>query len=148
MGLIYFEDLEPHRKDYLGEYTVDKDEVIEFARKWDPQPFHIDEEAAASSGTGGIIAPAIYTIGISNRLAAEYGSPIAALAGLGWDMVRFPHPVKPGDRISVTAECLEKRDSNSNPDAGIACSLIEVRNQHGELCLSFRTTYLVARKPE
>ena len=149
MNWVYFEDIELHRKDDLGKYTVDKDEVIEFARKWDPQPFHIDEEAAQSFPSGGIIAPAIYTLGIVNKLAVESDSVVAALAGFGWDEVRFPHPVYPGDTIHVTAECIDRRLSESRRDAGIIRSLIEVRNQHDVVCLSFKSTYLVAkRSPE
>ncbi len=147
MKLIYFEDIELNEKQMLGTYLVDKNEVIEFARKWDPQPFHVDEEAAKSHIAGGIIAPAIYTIGIVNRLAMEGDEVVVALAGFGWDEVRFPYPVYPGDLISVTAECVDKRPSDSRPDAGIACSLIEVRNQDDKLCLSFRSTYLVAKRP-
>jgi len=147
MEPVYFEDIPLHQRETLGHYLVDKQEVIEFSRKWDPQPFHVDEEAARNTPGGGIIAPAIYTIGIINRLAVEGESVVAALAGFGWDEVRFPHPVYPGDVITITAECVEKRDSLSRPDAGIVCSLIQVRNQEEVLCLHFKSTFLVARRP-
>lgn len=135
MKWIYFKDIELHQNEQLGEDTVDKEEVIEFSRKWDPQPFHTDEELAKSFPSGGIIAPAIYTIGIVNRLAVQGDSVVAAMAGFGWDEVRFPTPVYPDDRISILAECVEKRESNSRHDAGIVCSLIEAKNQGSELCL-------------
>jgi len=147
MELVYFEDIELNDKGVLGTHFVDKEEVIEFARKWDPQPFHIDEEAAKSLPSGGIIAPAIYTIGIINRLATEQDSVIVALAGFGWDEVRFPHPVYPGDTIAITGECVERRESESRPDAGIVTSLLEVRNQSDVLCLTFKSTFLVAKRP-
>ena len=147
MDWVYFEDIELHQKEQLGEYTVDKEEAIELSRKWDPQPFHTDEELAKSFPSDGIIAPAIYTIGIVNRLAVQGDSVVAAMAGFGWDEVRFPTPVYPDDRISILAECVEKRESNSRHDAGIVCSLIEVKNQRSELRLSFKTTILVEERP-
>ncbi len=147
MDWVYFEDIELHQKEQLGGHTVDKEEVIEFSLKWDPQPFHTDEKLAKSFPSGGIIAPAIYTIGIVNRLAVRDDSKVAAMAGFGWDEVRFPTPVYPEDRITIVAECVEKRESNSRPNAGIVCSLIEVKNQKDELCLSFKTTFLVAKRP-
>ena len=147
MELVYFEDIDLFEKGVLGTYLVDKEEVIEFARKWDPQPFHVDEEAAKSLPSGGIIAPAIYTIGIINRLAVEQDSVIVALAGFGWDEVRFPNPVYPGDTITITGECIDKRESESRPDAGIVTSRLEVRNQNDVLCLTFKSTFLVAKRP-
>ncbi len=146
MELVYFEDIDLNEKGVLGTHLVDREEVIEFAKKWDPQPFHIDEEAAKSLLSGGIIAPAIYTIGIINRLAVEQDSLIVALAGFGWDEVRFPHPVYPGDTITIIGECISKRESESRPDAGIVTSRLEVTNQKGILCLTYKSTFLVAKR--
>ena len=147
MELVYFDDIGLKDKGVIGTYLVDKDEIIEFSKKWDPQPWHTDEEASKSFPSGGIIAPAIYTIGIINRLATQQNSMIVALTGFGWDEVRFPHPVYPGDTITITGECVEKRESESRPDAGIVTSLLEVRNQDDVLCLTFKSTFLVAKKP-
>ncbi len=147
MELLYFEDIELNDKGVIGTYLVDKEEVIEFSRKWDPQPWHIDEEAAGSFPSGGIIAPAIYTIGIINRLATQQDSTIVALTGFGWDEVRFPYPIYPGDTITITGECIEMRESESRPDAGIVTSQLEVRNQSDVLCLSFKSTFMVAKRP-
>jgi len=147
MELVYFEDIKLNDKGVIGTYLVDKDEIIEFSKKWDPQPWHTDEEAAKTFPSGGIIAPAVYTIGIINRLATQQDSMIVALTGFGWDEVRFPYPVYPGDTITITGECVERRESESRPDAGIVTSLLEVRNQSDVLCLTFKSTFLVAKRP-
>ncbi len=133
------------RRAYLGEHFVDKKEMIEFAKKWDPRPLHIDEEAAQSLPGGDVVAPAIYTIGVVNRLSLK-GDSVVVMAGIGWDEVRFPNPVYPGDIITATNEYVEKRDSGSRPDVGIVSSLIEVRNQNDVLCLSFKITFMVAKR--
>ena len=119
--------------------------MIEFAKKWDPRPLHIDEEAAQSLPGGDVVAPAIYTIGVVNRLSLK-GDSVVVMAGIGWDEVRFPNPVYPGDIITATNEYVEKRDSGSRPDVGIVSSLIEVRNQNDVLCLSFKITFMVAKR--
>ncbi len=147
MELVYFEDIELNDKSIIGTYLVDKDEVIEFSKKWDPMPWHIDEEASKTFPAGGIIAPAIYTIGIINRLATQQDSTIVALTGFGWDEVRFPYPIYPGDTITITGEIVEMRESESRPDAGIVTSQLEVRNQSEVLCLSFKSTFMVAKRP-
>lgn len=146
MELIYFEDIELNEKGVMGQHFVDKEELIEFSKKWDPRPFHIDEEAAKSLPSGDIIAPGIYTIGIINRLSVQGDSMIVAIGGNAWDEVRFHHPIYPGDTITVTEECIEKRESDSRPDAGIVTSLLEVRNQKDVLCFSFKITFLAAKR--
>jgi len=146
MEPIYFEDIELNEKIILGEHFVEKDEMIEFAKKWDPRPLHIDEKAAKTLPGGGVVAPAIYTIGVVNRLSVKTDA-VVVMAGIGWDEVRFPNPVFPDDTITVTIEYVDKRDSDSRHDAGIVVSLIEVRNQSNALCLSFKLTFMVAKRP-
>jgi len=144
--MIYFEDIEQYKEELLGDYVADKDEIIEFSRKWDPQPFHIDEEVAKSYSFGGLIAPVGYTTGIINRLAVQRVPRIASLGGLGKDKVRYPNPVRPGDQITVFHECIEKRVSKSRPECGIVRMAVKVTNQDDKPVLTYETTLLVARR--
>ncbi len=143
----YFDDIELGQKDTAGEYPVTKEEVIEFAKKWDPQPFHIDEEKAKSTQFGGIIASASHTMVISFWLLNRAGKGIAAISGLGWDKMRLPNPVRPGDWLSLTMECAAKRGSKRKPDRGILRHAVIVKNQDGIPVCTFETTTLVKRRP-
>lgn len=147
MGTRYFEDIELHAREELGEYVVDRDEVIEFSKKWDPAPIHIDEEAAKASIYGDIIAPFGYAIGIIQRMVHQRDLKAAGMGGLGMDNVRFPHMVRPGDVILVTVQCIDKRESNSRRDLGIVRYAVEVTNQHGESCLTYESTVLIQKRP-
>ncbi len=147
MKPIYFEDIELHEKKTAGEYPVSKEEVIAFARKWDPQLFHVDEEAAKASPYGGLIASAAHTVAISFWLLNRAGKGIQALGGAGWEKMKLIHPVRPGDRLSLVMECIEKRESRSKPDRGIVRHAVTVRNQEGLPVTTFETITLVKRRP-
>lgn len=142
-----------HFEDYVvggtftaGEYVVTKEEIIEFATKWDPQPFHVDEEAAGRSAFGGLVACGCHTVSIAIWLLNSETIRPKILAGLGWDELRFPSPVRPGDRLSVTVECLGKRESASKPDCGIVRTRCILSNQNREPVLQFTDAILVAKR--
>ena len=148
MELVYYEDIQLNEKETLGDYLVDPDEAVEFAKKWDPQLFHIDEEAAKSFPTNGLIVSAVYTLAVITRLGVTKGIQMANLAGLGLENVRFPIPVRPGDRITISGQFIEKRESKSRPDAGIVRYATEVKNQNGEICFTLESVNLVAKRPK
>ncbi|MFO8009964.1 MAG: MaoC/PaaZ C-terminal domain-containing protein [Dehalococcoidia bacterium] len=147
MQQLYFEDIELHEQKVSPEYLVTKEEIIEYARKWDPQPFHIDEEKAKSSPFGGLIASASHITAISFWLLNRAGKGIAVISGLGWDRMRLPNPVRPGDRLSLTMECIEKRPSKTSLDRGILLHSVVVSNQEGVPVSTFETATLVVRTP-
>lgn len=148
MEVVYYEDIELNHKISIGEYYVDKEEMIEFAKKWDARPFHIDEESAKSHPNGGMFAPLIYTMAIVTRLRSTRESYlIAYVAGLGFEQVQVFNPVRPGDRLVVTEEQLDKRESSTNPARGIVRTLNEVKNQNDEPCVSIVSLALVAKRP-
>ncbi len=147
MEMLFYEDIQVNEKETLGDYFVDKEEAVEFAKKWDPQMFHVDEEAAKSLPTDGLIVSAVYTLAVITRLGVTQGTQMANLAGLGLENVRFPIPVRPGDRVTVSGKCIEKRESKSRPDAGIVRYATEVRNQNGETCFTLESVNLVAKRP-
>lgn len=148
METIYYEDIKLNHKISIGEYYVDKEEMIEFSKKWDARSFHIDEESAKFHPTGGLFAPLIYTMCIVTRLSStSENSLIAYLAGLGMEGVQIVNPVRPGDRLVVTEEHTDKRESRTSPDRGIVRILNEVKNQNDELCVSMVSVALVSKRP-
>ncbi len=147
MELLYFEDIEIGEKKVLGEHYVDKDEIIEFAKKWDPQPFHVDEEVAKTHPFGGLTASANYTLCIITLLAQMQETPdVANLGLLEYERVKILNPVRPGDQLTVLAEHIDKRESQTKPDRGILRTLVEVRNQNDELNLSYIAVVMIAKR--
>ena len=147
MTTTYFEDFVLHRKRTGGEYIVSKKEVIEFAKKWDPQPYHIDETKAEASIHGGVIASATHTLAISFLLRHQIEGNVADVAGLELDEMQFPNPVRPGDILTVTIEYVERRDSRKKPDRGIVARVIEVRNQKAKTVCKYKDVFLALKRP-
>ncbi len=147
----YFEDFRIGNKiESLDEYLVTKEEIMEFGRRWDPAPFHADEEAAKDTMFRGIVAPGAYLMAIQTLLMHKYEDKTeksAALARLQTDQLRFLKAVRPNDRLSFELECVEKRESETRPDCGIVTDAITVKNQDGEAVMTLKNTILVAKKP-
>jgi len=148
MAITYFEDFILHKKTTGGEYIVSKKEVVEFAKKWDPQPYHIDDTKAKASIHDGIIASASHTLAISFLLRHQIESDIADVAGLELDEMLFPNPVRPGDRLSITIEYVERRESRKKPDRGIVARVIHVHNQKGETVCKYKDVFLALKRPQ
>jgi acyl dehydratase len=144
----YFEDLEVGDTRKAGPYFVSKDEIIQFAKQFDPRPFHIDEEAAGRSVFGGLSASAGHTFAIFIFLTGKYQPPFRALAGLGYDELRLPNAVRPGDNLYLESTTLEKRESKSRPDRGIVRGQSLLRNEKGDTVLQCVSSVLVERRPE
>jgi acyl dehydratase len=135
-GLRYFDDYVPGTTHDCGSVGVDQSEIVSFARKFDPQPLHVDPVAAASGPFGGVIASGWHTAGLVMRLIVDnYLSAEASLGSAGLDELRWPHPVRPGDTLRVHVTVVEARRSQSKPDRGIVKTLIEAENQDGQTVL-------------
>lgn len=143
----YFEDLGAGYRSVVGHWTLERDEVIAFATRWDPQPFHTDPAAAEASLYGGLTASSLHLFAICTRLFFDHEDRIAVLAMLGKDAVRFPQPARVGDRLTYTTECIEARASQSRPDRGVIRLRDAVANQDDVLVLTQEVTLLVARRP-
>ena len=143
----FYEDIPLNQPRTTNEYVVPEEELIAFARKWDPLAMHTDREAAKKSLHGGLIAPAMYTMAIANALIDQLDPSVQSIGGAEWK-VQFPHPVRPGDRLVATSECVHKRDSRTKADRGIARFVISMRNQREEIVLQWECTVLVARKKD
>ncbi len=150
MGLLYFEDFSVGQVFHgASTYTMEKEAIIAFAREFDPQPQHIDEEAAKDTQFGQLVASGWHTAGASMRLKVL--SPMAqvhgALAGLGVESMRWPRPTLPGDVIRIVITILETRVSQSKPDKGILRYRIETFNQRDELVMEVITAVIIPRRP-
>ncbi|BDB23605.1 MaoC family dehydratase [Cupriavidus sp. P-10] len=146
--MLYFEDFEVGSSRELGSYVVTEEELLAFARQYDPQPFHIDKEAAARSIYGGLISSGWMTCSIMMRLlvlsttgkSASMGSP-------GVDEIRWLKPVHAGDTLSVVLKVLDKRASQSKPDRGVIHTQWEATNQRGELVCTVKGMGMYGRRP-
>ncbi len=135
----YFEDYLEGAVVECGTVTVDEHEVIEFGRRFDPQPFHADPVAAARGPFGGVIASGWHTAALMMRLfVARYISSVASLGSPGAEELKWSQPVRPGDVLRVRVSVLDARRSRSKPDRGLVRSLIEVFNQRQEVVMSMR----------
>ncbi|MFZ5865219.1 MAG: MaoC family dehydratase [Thermodesulfobacteriota bacterium] len=135
----YFEDYLPGAVHEFGSITVEEAEIIEFARRFDPQPFHTDPEKAKQSAFGGLIASGWHTASLTMRLLVDhYVSRVASLGSPGVDEVRWRKPVRPGDTLSVRVTILESKLSRSKPGQGTIRSYIEALNQHRDVVMTWK----------
>lgn len=135
----YFEDYTVGEVVEFGDYPITREEIVDFARRYDPQPFHVDEQAAAQSNYGGLIASGWMTAGVMMRMLVEhFVSRVASMGSPGVDELRWLRPVRPGDRLRVRVTVLEVRRSQTKPDRGAVLSLDEVVNQDDEVVMSVK----------
>jgi len=148
MNARYFEDYPPGAVFTAGAMAVSEAEIIEFARKYDPQAMHTDPEAASRGQFGGLIASGWHTGALMMRLFADnFLSPTSSVASPGLDELRWLRPVRPGDTLSLRVTILEARPSRSRPEQGVVRSLVEVLNQTGDVVMSLKPISLVRRRP-
>lgn len=125
-----------------------RDEILAFAREFDPQPFHLDEAAARRTIYGGLLASGWHTAAILMRLMWEtYLKDTASMGSPGVEEVRWLKPVRPGDTLRARFTVTDARPSRSRPDRGVVTSLSEVLNQHGEVVMTVRGLSMFARRP-
>ena len=135
----YFEDYVSGSTFEFGEISLSADEIIEFARRFDPQPIHTDPEEAERGPFKGLIASGRHTAGVMMRLLADhYISHVASMASPGVDEIRWMIPVRPGDSLSIRVTVLETKRSRSKPDRGTVRTLVEVMNQNKEVVMSLK----------
>lgn len=146
--MIYFEDLKIGAETEFGNYAVTREEVLEFARKYDPQPFHLSDEEAAKTHFGRLAASGWHTCAMTMAVLARH-SVANAQAGLGSpgiDELRWKKPVYPGDTLYVHGKIIETKESRSRPEMGSFRTQTTVTNQHGDLVMSFVSIVLIRRR--
>jgi len=135
----YFEDYRKGEVAEIGEYLITREEIVDFARRYDPQPFHLDEDAARDSMFGGLVASGWMTCGVLMRMLVDhFVSPVASMGSPGIDELRWLKPVRPGDRLRARVTVTDLRRSSSKPDRGVIHFHQEAINQHDEVVLSMR----------
>ena len=143
--MIYYEDLEIGKKSAFGRYQVTREEVLEFARKYDPQPFHLDDEAAAKTHFGRISASGWHTCAMTMSMMVANMKNVkqAGLGSPGIDNLKWRKPVYPGDTLRVESEVIEKRRSKSRREMGIFKTHAKVFNQNDEVVMEMTSNGLI-----
>lgn len=146
----YFEDLIVGEKASFGRYEVTRDEVTDFARKYDPQPFHLSDEAAAKTHFGRSSASGWHTSAMTMSMLVTHfqANPQAGLGAAGIDELRWLKPVYPGDTLRCETELLDKRESRSRPEMGSTKSRMTVFNQDDVPVMTFVANGLIGRRPQ
>ena len=144
---LYLEDLTVGQRFSSGTHTLDAEQIKAFARQYDPQPFHLDEAAAAQSLFGGLAASGWHTAGITMRLQVEGGLPLAGgLIGAAAD-VTWPRPTRPGDILRVQSEIVAVTPSRSRPERGMVTVRSETLNQRDDVLQILTVRIVVPRRP-
>lgn len=144
----YWDDIKAGDVVELGSRTMEKERMVGFAREFDPQPFHTDESAAKASIWGGLIASGWHTGSVLMRLFYEgFLKDTASLGSPGIDELRWLKPVRPGDTLFARLTVTESTASRSKPDRGIIRSVMEMRNQHGEVVMTTSGVNFFLRRP-
>ena len=144
----YLEDFVVGQIFSSGQLRVNKEAIIAFAGQFDPQPFHLDEEAARKSVFGGLAASGWHTAALTMRLLVESEfRPADGILGVGFDELSWPRPVRPGDELHTTSEVLDVRPSKSRPDRGLIRVRTTTFNQNGEAVQIFTGNLIVPRRP-
>ena len=144
----FFDDMQPGTTEEFGSTLVEEAEIVEFARRYDPQPFHLDREAAKGSIFGGLAASGWHTASLMMRMLVDHATTFGASMGSpGVDELRWLRPVRPGDVLSLRVTVLDVTPSRSKPDRGLVRSNVEVMNQDRDLVMTVKTMVFLRRRP-
>jgi len=144
----YFEDFEVGKTYPVGSRTVNEDEIIAFATQFDPQPFHVDKDAAANSIFGGIIASGWHTCSMIMRVMVDgFLCDSSSMGSPGVDEIRWIKPVRGGDTLAITTTVLDVKPSGSRPDRGVVWTEWRATNQHGEVVATVKGMGMFGRRP-
>ena len=147
-GDLYLEDFTPRREFRTDGVTITEAQILDFALAFDPQPFHLDAEAAKETIFGGLIASGFQTMALTFRLFIQTRALAASSLGSpGVDELRWLRPVRPGDTLRAAVQVVEQRPSTSKPDRGIVRLHWTSLNQRGEPVLTMTSMQLVRRRP-
>lgn len=149
MAERYLEDFAVGQIFGSGRLCIDKERIMTFAAEFDPQHFHLDEDAARDTIFQGLAASGWHTAALTMRLLVESEfKPVGGIVGAGVDDLRWPRPVRPGDELRVESEVLEARPSKSRPDQGLVKLRLTTLNQEGEVVQIFTGNLVVPRRPK
>jgi acyl dehydratase len=143
---LWLEDLAVGQEFWSDTHTLTADEIKEFARRYDPQPFHLKEEAARQTMFGGLAASGWHTAAVTMKLSVQSFPLASGIIGSGGEL-RWPWPVRPGDTLQVKSEILEIVPSQSKPDRGMVRVKLTTTNQNGDVVQTFSPKLVVFRRP-
>lgn len=144
----YFEDIRIGDWAEYGPLDVTAEDIKRFAAEYDPQPFHLDEEAGQATHFGGLVASGWHTAAMTMKLliTGAGGEHVASLGSPGFDDLRWRRPVRPGDRLRATSEAIDKKPSESRPDMDVVRFQVNTLNQDDEVVMSVITIAMIARR--
>ncbi len=146
--MLYFEDFPIGQRREFGTCSVTEDEIVRFARDFDPQLFHVDTAAAEASIFGGIIASGWHTCSIAMRLICDgFLLDSVSLGSPGVDEIRWKKPVRPGDALTLFGTTMIAKASMSKPDRGVLTNMMELVNQNGETAMTMMAMTMIGRRP-
>jgi acyl dehydratase len=144
----YFEDFEVGKTYPVGSRSVTEEEIIAFATQFDPQPFHVDKDAAAKSIFGGIIASGWHTCSMIMRVMVDgFLKESSSMGSPGVDEIRWIKPVRANDTLAITTTVLDAKPSGSRPDRGVVWTEWRATNQHGEVVATVKGMGMFGRRP-
>ena len=146
---MYFEDFEVGARWVLGQAQYDREEMMDFARRYDPEPFHVDEAWSKAGPFGEIIASGLYTLGKCRYLDQRYFAQLGAhgLVAAGLESLKYLSPAYAGDTLTVTKECVALRRSRSKPDQGLVTFVMRGANQRDEPVIEFTAVVFYRCRP-
>ena len=139
-----FRDLRDGERLDCQPVRMTREAIIAFAEEFDPQPFHVDEDAARESVFGGLVASSLHTLSACTRSVVEAQGDVAIVSGVGMHEVRMFNPVRPGDLLTIDARWTDLERSRSKPDRGYASIRCKVSNQRGEPVIEYGYRYLIS----
>jgi acyl dehydratase len=143
----YFEDISEGERLMCAPVVITREEIIEFATRYDPQPFHTHEKDAEESFFGGLIASSLHTLSACTRTVVDAQGDVAIVSGVGMDEVKMFNPVRPGDVLSIDARWADLKRSQSKPGFGFAGIRCRVTNQKGDPVIEYGYRYMLACRP-
>jgi len=143
---MYFEDYSEGLRLDFGSYLVDREEMLSFSQQWDSLPIHVEEDAMTTGYQGGLIASGEYTMAVKQRLISSHPMGRGVIGAIGHDEVRFTKPVRAGDELTLSGECIELRPSITKADRGIVKLRMQMRNQDNQVVLAYIDIVMIAKR--
>lgn len=147
MTIEYFEDIKLNQKFRSEEYPLSEEEIIRFAKEWNPRAMHVDPSVAEKTMMRGLFAAGAHLIAITAKILPKKEPSTAIAAAIGVDKLRFLTPARPGDVLILESEAISKRESQSRPKTGIVVFAYKLVNQKNEPVLTYESTILVEKRP-
>jgi acyl dehydratase len=146
-GQVWFDDIVLDEVRRSSAFTFHREEIAAFAQQWDPLPVHLDEGAARAAGFDGLTASGTHMLAVKQRLLHDFGLGPTVITSIGSDETRYHAPARPGDVVHLQFQWVEKRESKSRPDCGVARHFSRLTREDGVVLLSIYEIIIIRRRP-